>query len=117
MRIKNWITSIIAIGLTLVIVANLAGPTAWAASAIAPVGQTVPTRTPTPEPATATMTPTEPPATEQPVATTPAPAQSPTLLPEAGSGPDGGLVLFCAVGLALIALSIATRQRTRRRSG
>jgi len=121
MRIKNWIASIVAIGLTLVIVANLAGPTAWAASAVAPLGQTVPTRTPTAAPVTPTPTPeplppTEP-ATPAPssVVSTPSPAGAPVLLPVAGSDSNGGLALVGAAGVCLLMLTWAARRRMARR--
>jgi len=106
MRIKNWIASIVAIGLTLVIMANLAGPTAWAASAVAPVGQTVPTKTPT------AASPTQTPATPVPTAAS-TPANPPALLPQAGGGPDAGLVIVGIAGLGLLALAWTVRRRAK----
>jgi len=110
MRIKNWIAWIIAVSLVLVIMANLAGPVAWAASAAAPVGQTVPTKTPTPGP--------QPPsATEQamPVSTVaPTPTGPPALLPQAGAGPDGRWALVGVAGLGFLALAWTIRRRAIR---
>jgi len=110
MRIKNWITSIVAIGLTLVIVANLARPTAWAASAVAPVGQTVPTKTPTKTPTAVSQT-QEPATPVRTAASTP--ASPPALLPQAGGGPDAGLVIVGIAGPGLLALAWTVRRRAK----
>jgi len=116
MRDKSWVTWLFTIGLALVIMANMAGPAAWAASDAMAVGQTVPTRTstpgPEPPPATEPPTPaTEPAAPTPTVALTPTSASAPVLLPVAGSDGEGGLALVGVVGLSLLALTLIIRRR------
>lgn len=114
MRIKNWTTWIVAMILVLIVMANMARPSAWAASDAAPVGQTVPTRTPTPGPE-------PPPATEPttPIPTltlTPTATNVPALLPAAGGDREGDLALMGVAGLGLLALAWTMRRRAGRLS-
>ncbi len=114
MRFKNWMTWIVPISLVLIFMANMTEPAAWAARDPAPLGQTVPTRTPTPgaEPPSATQ-----PATPIPtVALTPTSIGAPALLPVAGGDWEEGLALVGVAGLGLLALAWTARRRTRRLS-
>jgi len=115
-----------AIGLAWLLLAGLAGPAAWAADAVAPFGQTVPTRTPTAAPVTPSATlepqPTgistqSPPKPTAGVALTPAP--TPALLPVAG-GVNAADQNLPAIGLLASGLSVSlwivSRIRSERRA-
>ena len=113
MRTKTKISWAIVALLALAALADIAGPVSWAASDPSLVGQTVPTRTPSPGPATPL-----PPSPEPP---TPTPADvalvTPTivLLPESGSTAEGPWPVLGTAGLVVVALAWSIR-RVRRQS-
>jgi hypothetical protein len=102
------------------VLAALTSTLDWAPANASPLGQTVPTRTPTPGPATSTPKPS--PST--PIPTLPADVLTatavsgnpPTLLPTAGGGSSDDLAGAGLMGLALIivaALAVAGRMPGR----
>lgn len=123
MQIRTRLTWLAALGLAWLLLASLAGPTAWAADGVAPFGQTVPTRTPTAAPVTPTTTPTPQPTT----ASTPtgrvtsATAAAPMLLPIAGGGASADSVAPAAalfvIGLGVFAWAGGRSRRQRRVRG
>jgi len=125
MRTRRRSMWLAAIGLAWLLLASLAGPSAWAADAVAPFGQTVPTRTPTAAPVTPTAT-----LAPQPTATTtqvsPKPTANaastpaaPALLPVAGgadAAADGYIPAIGSLAAGLgVFLWIISRNRSERR--
>lgn len=124
MQSKRW-GVYIACGMVMVLVfMSVIHPVAWAAPENAPVGQTVPTRTPTLAPVTPSPQPTSVKSSPQPTSSSGVPTNvpdstaeteaTPVLLPVAGDDVDGSLTLLGWLGLSFIGLAWFIRRKMMR---